>query len=126
MTTTNVRCVNVGSMLANTNNVMVDQSTYNNAELPAGSMIRNIYVRKTATLTSAVNIKIGVSSDNEYIIPSGHLTSTMLNDNEYVVYYPVGAKKALTANSEVVVVPDANCGGSIEVFVRYELWADLA
>lgn len=127
MTTTNIRAVTSGSMLSGVDNILIDPGTFNNAELPAGAMIRNIYVKQTGTLTSGVTLKLGVASNNEYFVPaSAGMSTTDLNSNGYVVYYPVGLKYPLTSASEVVVNPSANCAGSIEVFIRYELWNDLA
>lgn len=121
-----IRCVNTSTMLANTENVLLDTATTQNAILPVGAMVQDIWLHKNINLTDSVVLRVGVQDNNEYLMPASANVTTSDVEATDIQYYYAGAKPAIYDSLLITINPvDTNVSGQIEVYIRYITYSDL-
>ena len=121
-----MQTTNYATMTANTDYDLIDTSTSVASIVPAGSIIRSIWLRANSALTSGATLKIGFTGDNEAIIPAALSITTDDVNAADVEYAPSGPKSALGSNSSLVINPSITISsGQIFVYIEYNSYDDF-
>lgn len=115
-----------GGLTGSVANTLYDIDLAETAQLPAGALVKHVYIFGTATLTEGVSLQVGIVNwDDCFATISDAVTTDKLNANSYVI----AKGKILPSPGEatdIIVTPDANTSGAIELYIEYVLEGEVA
>lgn len=121
-----LRASNNGTLIGNVDNELYNSESNTIATIPAGAIIRDIYINGVSMLTTGILFKIGVAGSPEWFVPaSAGVTSDIINANSTCGYEPNGVRLPTANSFSVVVNPSDNCGGSLEIYLEYMIYSYL-
>lgn len=121
-----ISCNIQSPIYANTANNILNNNSGTPQVLPAGAIIRNVFLHVLTALTPGATLRIGTTDDHDFLISSSlGITSDSINGYD-LMYATSGIKWSTGVDENLVLNPDIDIdNGYLKIYIEYNLGNEL-